>query len=122
MIRSPFTPVGDITKAFLQVEFHTEDRDAFRFLYRNENEVETHYRFCSLPFGGESSLFVLGCILEYHIETVSGDENVKEQLKLNTCVDNVMGLVTNENQGKQFREEAVKIMEKGKFMLFRILF
>ena len=117
MIRSPVTPVGDITKAFLQVELHTKDHDAFRFLYRNEDEVETHYRFCSLSFGGESSPFILGCILEHHIETVNGDENVKEQLKLNTYIDNAMGLITNENQGKQFREEAVKIMEKGKFPL-----
>ena len=120
LIRSLVTPVcvaGDITKALLQVELHTEDRDAFRFLYRNEDGGETHYRFCRLPFGGESSPFVLGCILEHHIETVSGDENVKEQLKLNTYVDNVMGLVANKHQGKQFREEAVKIMEKGKFPL-----
>ena len=28
-----------------------------------------------------------------------------------------MGLVANEHQGKQFREEAVKIMEKSKFPL-----
>ena len=72
-----------------------------------------------MPFDGESSLFVLGCILEHHIETVSGDEIVKEQLKLNTYVDNVMGLVANEHQGKQFREEAVKIKDilKGKFPL-----
>ena len=65
-----------------------------------------------MPFGGESSPFVLGCILEHRIETVSGNGNVKEQLKLNTYVDNVMGLIANEHQGKQFREEAVKIMEK----------
>ena len=48
---------------------------------------------------------------------MSGDENVKEQLKLNTYVYNVMGRVANEHQGKQFREEAVKIMEKSKFPL-----
>ena len=42
---------------------------------------------------------------------------MKEQLKLNSYVDNVMGLVANEHQGKQFREETVKIMEKGKFPL-----
>ena len=81
---APVCVVGDITKVFLQVELHTEDRDAFRFLYRNEDGVETHYRFCRLLLGGESSPFVLGCTLEHHIETVSGDENVKEQLKLNT--------------------------------------
>ena len=78
---------GDITKAFLQVELHAEDRDAFRFLYRNEDGVETHYRFCRLLFGSESSPFVLGCILEHHTETVMCDENVKKQLKLNTYVD-----------------------------------
>ena len=78
LIRSRVAPVcvaGDITKAFLQVELHTEDRNAFRFLYRSEDGVETHYRFCRLPFGGESSPFVLGCILQHHIETVGGDEN-----------------------------------------------
>ena len=120
LIRSRVAPlcvVSDITKAFLQVELHTEDHDAFRFLYKTEDGVETHYRFCHLPFGGESSPFVLGCTLEHRIETVSGDENVKEQLKLNTYVGNVMGLVANENHGKQFREEAVKIMEKDKFPL-----
>ena len=49
LIRSRVASVcvaGDITKACLQVELHTEDRDAFRFLYRNEDGVETHYRFC----------------------------------------------------------------------------
>ena len=38
-------------------------------------------------------------------------------MKLNTYVDNVTGLGANEHQGKQFREEAVKIMEKSKFPL-----
>ena len=58
LIRSRVAPVcvvGDITEAFLQVELHTDDCDAFRFLYRNEDGVETHYRFCGLPSGGKSS-------------------------------------------------------------------
>ena len=114
---APACIVGDITKAFLQVELHTKDRNAFRFLYKSKDGVENHYRFCHLPFGGESLPFVLGCTMEHHMETVNGDENVREQLKLNTYVDNVMGFIANENQGKQFREEAVKIMERGKFPL-----
>ena len=49
LIRSRVAPVcaaSDIAKALLQVELHIEDRNAFRFLYRNEDGVETHYRFC----------------------------------------------------------------------------
>ena len=86
-------------------------------MYRNKDRVETHYRFCQLPFDGESSPFVLGCIYEYHTKVVSCDKNVKAQLQMNTYVNNVIGFVADENQVQQFGEEVVKIMEKGKFPL-----
>ena len=120
MIRSRMAPVcvvGDVTKAFLQIEVHPDDRDAFRFLYRTENGDEVHLRFCRLPFGGESSPFVLDGVLQHHLQTVGGNDTVKKQLKENTYVDNVMGLVNNEEQAVQFKEEAIRIMEKGQFPL-----
>ena len=43
LIRSRVAPVcivGDVTKAFLQIELHEDDRDAFRFIYRLRNEPE----------------------------------------------------------------------------------
>jgi len=42
---------------------------------------------------------------------------VKKQLKENTYVDNVMGLVNDKEQAVQFKEEAIRIMEKGQFPL-----
>ena len=51
------------------------------------------------------------------METVAGDNTAKEQFKENTYVDNIMRLVANEDQAIQFKEEAIKIMEKGPFPL-----
>ena len=120
LIRSRMAPVcivGDVTKAFLQIELHEEDRDAFRFIYRLRNEPERKFRFRRLPFGGESSPFVLGGVLQYHLEMAEGDEKVKQDLKDNTYVDNVMGLVSNEVEAEKFKGESTEIMEKGKFPL-----
>ena len=120
LIRSRIAPIcviGDVSKAFLQVELHPDDRDAFRFLYRTQHGEELHLRFCRLPFGGQSSPFVLGGVFEHHLETTTGDETVKKQLKRNSYVDNIIGLVTNEDRAHEFKEEATRIMEKGKFPL-----
>ena len=56
-------------------------------------------------------------MFQHHLETVAGDDTVKKQPKENTYVDNIMGLVANEDQAIQFKEEAIKIMEKGQFPL-----
>jgi len=55
----------DIQKAFLQIGVREEDRDAFPFLL-NINGQEQHLRFTRVPFGGESSQFLLGATLNYH--------------------------------------------------------
>ena len=44
------------------------------------------------------------------METVAGDNAVKKQLKENNYIDNIMGMMANE-------DEAIKIMEKGQFPL-----
>ena len=80
LIRSRIAPVcivGDVTKAFLQIELHEEDRGAFRFIYKLTDEPEKKFRFKRLPFGGESSPFVLGGVLQHHLEKTEGDEKVK---------------------------------------------
>ena len=118
LIRSRMAPVcivGDVEKAFLQVELDESDRDAFRFLFKLNEGIEKHYRFCRVPFGGESSPFILGGVIQYNLETVQGE--LKEALKENTYVDNVMGLVANEIDAEKFKVKATNIMSKGKFPL-----
>ena len=61
--------VGDVEKAFLQVALDATDRDAFRVINKIRNSPEKHYRLCRVPFGGESSPFMLGGVVKYHLET-----------------------------------------------------
>ena len=114
---APVCVFGDVTKAFLQIELYPDDRDAFGFLYRMKGGEEVHVRFGSLPFGGENSPFVLGGMFRPHLETLDGDETVKKQLMENTYVDNVMRLVSNEDQETQFRDESIRILGRGQFPL-----
>ena len=63
--------VGDIEKAFLNIEIHPEDRDSLRFLWVNdvkspEPEV-TILRFKRVVFGCNSSPFLLNAVLRHHI-------------------------------------------------------
>ena len=47
-----------------------------------------------------------------HLETLGGGETVKKQLMENTYVNNVMRLVSNEDQGTQFIDESIRILGK----------
>ena len=120
LIRSRMAPVcvvGDVTKSFLQIERHPDDRDAFRFLYSMKDGEEVHFRFCRLPFGGESSPFVLGRVFQHHLGTIGRDETMEKQLIENTYVGSVMGLVSNEEQATQFKDESIRILGIGQFPL-----
>ena len=57
---------------------------------------------------------MLGGVIKYHLDT-TGEESVKESLKENTYVDNVMGLLSTEAEAKEFKGEATGIMSKGQF-------
>ena len=57
--------LADLQKAFLQVGLREENRDAFWFLFNIGGEEE-HLRFTRVPFGVESSLFMLGATLQHH--------------------------------------------------------
>ncbi|KRY82359.1 hypothetical protein T4B_13739 [Trichinella pseudospiralis] len=53
---------ADITKMFLQIELHPEDRDVSRLLWRKQGEeMACIYRFCRLPFGLLFTIFGCEC-------------------------------------------------------------
>ena len=68
---NPVALVGDIEKAFLNIEIHPEHRDCLRFLWLNDIHAESPeivtYRFNRVVFGCNSSPFLLNCVLRHHI-------------------------------------------------------
>ena len=59
--------LGDIEEAFLQIGVKEQDRDAVRFLFNVKGE-DRHLRFMRVPFGVETSPFVLGATLQNHLQ------------------------------------------------------
>ena len=63
--------IGDIEKAFLNIEVNPADRDYLRFLWVDnihsaDKEIVT-YRFNRVVFGVKSSPFLLNAVLQYHV-------------------------------------------------------
>ena len=68
----PVVLVGDIEKAFLNIEVHEGDRDCLRFLWvKDVHAKDTEivvYRFNRVVFGVNSSPFLLNAVLRHHIK------------------------------------------------------
>lgn len=79
LTRNCFHPValaGDLRQAFLQVRIREEDRDAMRFHWLRDlesKEVET-LRFTRSLFGMSTSPFLLGGVIEQHLNNVQHKE------------------------------------------------
>ena len=63
--------IGDITKAFLQIEVDPSDRDSLRFFWVEDITAEKpeikEYRFCRVLFGAGPNLFLLYGTLKHHL-------------------------------------------------------
>ena len=63
--------VGDIEKAFLNVEVDEGDRDCLKFLWVKDIESDKWetvvYRFCRVVFGLNASPFLLNATLRHHV-------------------------------------------------------
>jgi hypothetical protein len=73
LVRGRFHPVavsGDLQKAFLQVRIKAEDRDALRFHWKPNSQAQIQtLRFTRALFGLAPSPFLLGGVIEYHLQS-----------------------------------------------------
>ena len=93
--------VGDIEKAFINVEVTREDRDSLRFLWvrdpMSEDPEIAVYSFCRMVFGLNASPFLLNASLRHHISRyLETDPLFAKKMEEGFYVDD---LVTGESIG-----------------------
>ena len=117
----PVILAGDIRKAFLQIRIHDSKRDALRFHWRADahSEIET-YHFTRVLFGLAPSLFLLGEVLEYHLNSWAKKypEEV-ERLHRSFYVDDLLTSGQNLQQTQEQKKIAEEIMRDATFELHK---
>ena len=113
---------GDLRKAFLQVRIRETERDALRFHWifdKHSKAVET-LRFTRVLFGLAPSLFLLGGVIQQHLETWKTrlPESVSEVLK-SLYVDDLISGAPTVPRAKQLKREATEIFADATFELHK---
>ena len=95
LVRQRVYPVavsGDIRQAFMQIRVCESERDALRFHWRSQEEIEVEtYRFKRVLFGLTPSSFLLNALLEAHLDTWQKRcPNVVVELRKSLYVDDFL--------------------------------
>lgn len=113
--------IADIKKAFLQISISPNDKNFLRFLWMNVDKELKVYRHCRVVFGVTSSPFLLGAVIQYHLQTVLEEsvypKEIIEKLIDSFYVDNCVTSVETESELQSFIDVATSVMAKRKFDL-----
>ena len=117
----PVVLAGDIKKAFLQIRIHESERDALRFHWQADlnSDVQT-YRFTRVLFGLAPSPFLLGGVLECHLDTWAEKyPEEAERLRRSFYVDDLLTGAQDVNQARTRKKLAQEIMRDATFELHK---
>ena len=114
--------VGDIEKAFLNIEVERQDRDCLRFLWvENVNDEVIDpvvYRFCRVVFGVNCSPFLLNATLQYHLDSFAElDPEFVRVLKKSFYVDDLVAGDATVERTIELHGKAKKRLAEGGFRL-----
>lgn len=114
--------VGDIEKAFLNIEIHPEDRDCLRFLWMKDIHAQDPeiviLRFQRVVFGCNSSPFLLNAVLRHHINKyVEQDPEFVKKLLGGFFVDDLVSGGNDTQDAFSLYEKAKERMKSGGFSL-----
>eukprot|EP00112_Aurelia_sp_Birch-Aquarium-sp1_P002538 Seg128.14 transcript_id=Seg128.14/GoldUCD/mRNA.D3Y31 product="hypothetical protein" protein_id=Seg128.14/GoldUCD/D3Y31 len=119
---NPVALVGDIEKAFLNIEIHPQDRDSLRFLWLKDIHAKDPefivYRFLRFLFGCNASPFLLNCVLRHHIRRYEEeDPEFVNTLIGGFFVDDLVTGCGDPQEALTLYEKAKRRMKEGGFAL-----
>ena len=114
--------IGDIEKAFLNIEIDENDRDYLRFLWVDSISVDEPkivvYRFNRVVFGVNSSPFLLNAVLRHHIQTFKEiDPGFVKKLIDGFYVDDLVTGCSSPQEAIDLYEKSKERMQTGGFKL-----
>jgi hypothetical protein len=125
LVRGRFHPVclsGDLRKAFLQVRISSGDRDVLRFHWLkdiNTDEIQT-LRFTRALFGLTSSPFLLGGVIQQHLESWHPKHPaVVDEIDKSLYVDDFVSGATTTEKASQLKNMATEIFQDATFDLHK---
>ena len=124
LVRMRFHPVliaGDLKQAFLQVRIKKEERDALRFHWKasDHSEIET-LRFTRALFGLVPSPFLLGGVIECHLESWKPRlPELVAELRRSLYVDDLISGKPTVTEAQQLKQGAIEIFTDAKFTLHK---
>lgn len=104
--------VSDIRKAFQMIEVGEKDRDFLRFLWWDKSGQNIgEFRHRRVVFGVNCSPFLLGAVIENHLDHVKEeDRKLAKKLLKSLYVDNCVTAVEDNHEFEDFKERATSIM------------
>ena len=117
----PIAVTADIQKAFLQIRIRECERDALRFHWRkSEDEKLEILRFTRALFGLAPSPFLLGGVIEAHLDAWEEREpEIVAELRRSLYVDDLLTGGQSTSQTQERKEKAVGIFSDATFQLHK---
>ena len=114
--------VGDIEKAFLNIDINPVDRDCLRFLWVKDITAKKPeiivYRYRTVVFGVHSSPFLLNAVLQHHVKTYQEQDPDFASKRLHSFyVDDLVSGCENTEKALDLYEKAKERMLEGGFKL-----
>ena len=116
--------MSDVTKCFFQIKLPAAQRDLFRLLLFENNDVErgklVSYRFRVHPWGIKSSPYIACLALKKLVEenpTCASDMTLQNTLQ-NMCMDDLIFSVDSLESAQTITNEVVSLFRSRGFKLF----
>ena len=118
-----FSPCSDIRrqKAFLQIRIKEDERDALRFHWRtNEHSNLETLRFTRALFGLTCSPFLLGGVIEQHLQSWESKlPEVVAALRKSLYVNDLLNGRQTAEEARKRKSTAIEVFGDAKFVLHK---